>query len=115
MQATPGILPDGIVFSAGQPDDLPERASRLLPTWELSASKKGITRHYTFPTFSKAWQFMSDVAAECKVKKHHPSWSNVYNKVSIEWTTHRPEGLSLKDIEMAEFCDQRAKDIGLEM
>jgi 4a-hydroxytetrahydrobiopterin dehydratase len=115
MQATPGTPPGDIIFSAGQPADLPERASRLLLTWELSASKKGITRHYTFPTFSKAWQFMSVVAAECKVKNHHPSWSNLYNKVSIEWTTHRPEGLSMKDIEMAEFCDRRAEEIGLKL
>ena len=56
---------------------------------------------------------MSLVAEECKVKKHHPSWSNLYNQVTIEWTTHKPEGLSIKDIEMAEFCDRVANEIGL--
>jgi 4a-hydroxytetrahydrobiopterin dehydratase len=56
---------------------------------------------------------MSVIADECKQKKHHPSWSNLYNNVTIEWTTHKPEGLSIKDIEMAEFCDRVADEIGL--
>ena len=58
---------------------------------------------------------MSIVADECKVKKHHPSWSNLYNKVTVEWTTHKPEGLSSKDVEMAEFCDRTAEEIGLKV
>jgi 4a-hydroxytetrahydrobiopterin dehydratase len=107
------IAHHGIVFSSGQPDELPDRALKLLPVWDLSATKKGITRQYIFPSFSKAWTFMSSVAEECKIKKHHPSWSNLYNVVTIEWTTHKPEGLSIKDVEMAEFCDRRAEEIGL--
>jgi 4a-hydroxytetrahydrobiopterin dehydratase len=113
MEATPRQMPDNITFSAGQPAELPERASKLLSTWALSASNKGITRQYTFSSFSKAWRFMSTVAEECKVKNHHPSWHNLYNGVTIEWTTHRPEGLSIKDVEMAEFCDRAANEIGL--
>jgi 4a-hydroxytetrahydrobiopterin dehydratase len=106
-------MSDEIIFSADQPSDLPERASKLLSKWELTASRKGITRQYTFPSFSKAWKFMSSVTDEIKLKNHHPSWSNVYNQVSIEWTTHKPEGLSVKDVEMAEKCDRIANDIGL--
>jgi 4a-hydroxytetrahydrobiopterin dehydratase len=56
---------------------------------------------------------MSVVAEECKAKRHHPSWHNLYNRVEIEWTTHNPEGLSIKDVEMAEFCDSAANTIGL--
>jgi 4a-hydroxytetrahydrobiopterin dehydratase len=51
---------------------------------------------------------MNVVAEECKVKKHHPEWSNVYNTTFIRWTTHSPPGLSAKDIEMAQFCDEQA-------
>jgi 4a-hydroxytetrahydrobiopterin dehydratase len=112
-QATSTKMSDDIIFSVGQPTELPERASKLLSTWELTASRKGITRQYTFSSFSKAWNFMSVVADECKLKKHHPSWSNLYNKVTVEWTTHRPEGFSIKDVEMAEFCDRTANEIGL--
>ena len=32
-----------------------------------------------------------------------------YNHTFIQWTTHRPEGLSIKDVEMASWCDEQAK------
>lgn len=107
-----GARPSKIIYSDNQPTELPERASKLLAIWHISASKKGITRRYAFSSFNKAWKFMSLIAEECKIKKHHPSWSNLYNEVCIEWTTHDPEGLSIKDIEMAEFCDITAAEIG---
>lgn len=112
-QLTAKRKPDDIIFATGQPADLLERVSNLPSAWELTGSKKGITRRYTFPSFSKAWTFMSVVAEECKAKKHHPFWSNMYNQVTVEWTTHKPEGLSIKDVEMADFCDRTANDIGL--
>jgi 4a-hydroxytetrahydrobiopterin dehydratase len=55
---------------------------------------------------------MNAVAEECKVKKHHPEWSNIYNTTFIRWTTHSPPGLSGKDIEMAQFCDEQAVIFG---
>lgn len=69
---------------------------------------------------------MNAIAAECKIQKHHPEWSNVlfpllslipakttntpqvYNTVFIRWTTHSPPGLSAKDVSMAKFCDAQA-------
>lgn len=115
MAAQPSRNPtaDDIIFAVDQPCNLPDRVSSLFPAWQISESRKGIMREFTFPSFTKAWRFMSLVADECKAKKHHPSWSNLYNRVTIEWTTHRPEGLSIKDVEMAEFCDQKAAEIGL--
>jgi 4a-hydroxytetrahydrobiopterin dehydratase len=111
-QATPKSMND-VQFAANQPADLPDRTHKLGSKWELTASRKGLVRRFTFSSFSRAWSFMSIVADECKLKKHHPSWSNLYNEVTIEWTTHKPEGLSIKDIEMAEFCDRTAEEIGL--
>jgi len=57
---------------------------------------------------------MNAVAAEAEKKgvKHHPEWTNVYNQVQIRWTTHRPLGLSEKDLTMAHFCDAAAADFG---
>ncbi|CAI6340389.1 unnamed protein product [Periconia digitata] len=106
--------PSEIRFSAGQPEDLPTRLLEL-SAWELGPSKSAITRQFTFRTFNDAWRFMSVVADECKAKRHHPSWSNLYNQVSIEWTTHKPQGLSIKDVDMAAFCDRAADEIGLKM
>lgn len=55
---------------------------------------------------------MNTVAAECKKAKHHPEWSNVYNKTHVRWTTHNPSGLSEKDTRMAKFCDDAAAEAG---
>ena len=64
------------------------------------------------PFFSRQQDFMNAVAAECKKQKHHPEWTNVFNKTHIRWTTHNPEGLSRKDTEMARFCDEAGKQFG---
>lgn len=55
---------------------------------------------------------MNQIAPECVKQKHHPEWSNVYNTTFIRWTTHSPSGLSEKDVIMARFCDEKAKECG---
>lgn len=55
---------------------------------------------------------MNQIAAECKKQKHHPEWTNIYNKTHIRWTTHNPEGLSSKDTAMATFCNQAGEQFG---
>ncbi|KAF2853015.1 transcriptional coactivator/pterin dehydratase [Plenodomus tracheiphilus IPT5] len=97
-----------VVFSQGQPADLPNRVKILMSTWRITNFGKGLTRSFTFKSFQEAWEFMSIVAAKCKTLNHHPTWTNTYNQVRIIWTTHKPEGLSAKDVEMAEFCNQTA-------
>jgi hypothetical protein len=56
--------------------------------------------------------FMNEVAKECMVQRHHPEWTNVFNRVVIRWTTHAPRGMSLKDTYMARFCDEAAERHG---
>ena len=51
---------------------------------------------------------MDAVAASCKTERHHPEWSNTYNRVFVRWTTHDPAGLSDKDTRMAARCDELA-------
>ena len=33
-----------------------------------------------------------------------------YNRAVITWTTHNPKGLTSKDVDMADFCDEKAKE-----
>jgi 4a-hydroxytetrahydrobiopterin dehydratase len=110
-------LPSGelikVNFSENQPEDLSRRTDALLRNWQITPSGKGLKKEFLFKTFNNAWRFMDTVAQECKVQRHHPEWSNLYNRVTIEWTTHRPEGLSIKDVDMAEFCDRTASEVGL--
>ncbi|KKY33596.1 putative pterin 4 alpha carbinolamine dehydratase [Diaporthe ampelina] len=83
--------------------------------WALTADGQGIERSFKFKTFAKTWDskdFMTAVSLQCKIKNHHPEWSNVYNTTFIRWTTHSPPGLSAKDTELAAICDGYAQSFG---
>lgn len=47
-----------------------------------------LSRTFEFDNFVQAFGFMSQVAIIAEKMDHHPNWSNVYNKVTIELTTH---------------------------
>jgi len=47
-----------------------------------------LTRTFIFKNFSEAFAFMTRVAMLAEQHKHHPNWSNVWNAVKIELTTH---------------------------
>ena len=47
-----------------------------------------LRREFTFGDFSEAWAFMNRVALLAEKANHHPNWSNVWHKVTIELTTH---------------------------
>lgn len=53
---------------------------------------------------------MTKVAIEAEKMDHHPNWSNVYNKVTIELTTHS-EGNKVtdKDRKLAAMIDTLLK------
>ncbi|KAK0251329.1 hypothetical protein LTR29_017471 [Friedmanniomyces endolithicus] len=76
--------------------------------WRLCDQGEGLEREFRFKTFKATWDFMNDVAAECKAQRHHPEWTNVFTRTHIKWTTHSPKGLSAKDTHMAQFCDDVA-------
>ena len=77
-----------------------------LSHWSLDAQRGAITRDYVLPDFLQAFAFMGRVAEAAQTHDHHPEWRNVYNKVWITWTTHDVNGLSVKDIQLAQICDQ---------
>ncbi|MGE0770911.1 MAG: 4a-hydroxytetrahydrobiopterin dehydratase [Cyclobacteriaceae bacterium] len=43
---------------------------------------------FEFTDFVSAFAFMTRVALLAEKMNHHPFWTNVYNKVSIELSTH---------------------------
>ncbi|KAI9660997.1 MAG: hypothetical protein M1821_009324 [Bathelium mastoideum] len=122
----------GPIFSEGSDHErLSSDVGSLLTEakWVLSNDHKGVEKGFQFKGFNKAWvghssyqlepsakgslqEFMNLVAADCKKQKHHPEWSNIYNKTRIRWTTHSPSGLSEKDITMARICDAHAESLG---
>ena len=43
---------------------------------------------FKFDDFIQAFSFMTEVAFIAEKQGHHPNWSNVWNTVSFELTTH---------------------------
>ena len=85
----------------------PQRAQALAtsPHWRLSDDASGISRSLRFANFVEAFGFMSKVALLAERADHHPEWSNVYNRVDIRLTTHDANGLSARDISLAQEID----------
>ena len=77
-----------------------------LQNWHLDAKLGSITREFVLVDFLRAFEFMKQIAIEADRHNHHPEWRNVYNKVTITWTTHDVQGMSMNDIELAHICDQ---------
>ncbi len=65
-----------------------------------------LSRNLVFKDFKQAFAFMTEMSIIVNELDHHPWWSNVYNKVNIELTTH-DEGNTVtnKDKELAEKMD----------
>lgn len=66
---------------------------------------EAICKRYEFNDFNDAFAFMAQIAMWSEKKQHHPDWHNVYNKINLKWSTHDVNGLSIKDIEMANLSD----------
>lgn len=60
-----------------------------------------ISKSYQFTDFVQAFAFMTKGALYAEKMNHHPNWSNVFNKVHIELTTHDSGGITQKDIDLA--------------
>ncbi len=54
--------------------------------WEEKDNK--LVREFQFNDFAEAFGFMTKVAIHAEKMDHHPNWSNVWNTVKIELTTH---------------------------
>lgn len=79
-------------------DDL-EKALAELDSWELVEGK--LHREFKFKDFSAAFAFMTRAALEAHLLDHHPEWSNVYNRVTVDLTTHDADGLTTLDAKLA--------------
>ena len=88
-----------------QPLDAAQKSalSTTLPNWVVNRDR--LHRDLEFNSFVEAFGFMAQVALLAESKNHHPNWSNVYNRVSIDLTTHDLGGLSSLDVELASAID----------
>ena len=74
-----------------------------LPEWQLVNGK--LHREIRFKSFVEAFGFMTSLALVAEAKNHHPEWSNVYNRVLIDLTTHDAGGITELDLQLAAAAD----------
>ncbi|MGH2897912.1 MAG: 4a-hydroxytetrahydrobiopterin dehydratase [bacterium] len=83
-----------------------ENALRALPGWALRDGK--LHRDFKFADFSAAFGFMTRVALAAESRNHHPEWSNVWNRVSVDLVTHESSGVTERDIALAQVISELA-------
>ncbi len=92
------------------PDDAVAAALRERPAWSLAEGK--LHREFRFADFSEAFAFMTRSALAAEQLDHHPEWSNVYNRVVVDLTTHDAGGISQNDFDLADRMDGFAAALG---
>lgn len=66
-----------------------------------------LNRIFSFKDFTEAFAFMTRVAFVCEKMNHHPEWTNVWNKVDINLSTHDAGNIvTEKDRELAKAIDE---------
>ena len=91
-------------------DEAVAEALADLEGWNLVDSGKAIEAEFTFMGFNAAFGFISRVALAAERHNHHPEWSNVYNRVTVRWTTHSKGGVTELDLKLARSCSRFAAD-----
>jgi 4a-hydroxytetrahydrobiopterin dehydratase len=81
---------------------------KKLKGWSIE--KGNLHRIFEFRDFGQAFGFMTRVALAAEVMGHHPDWSNAWNKVVIDLSTHSAGGLTRNDFELAGKIQEISED-----
>jgi len=73
------------------------------PGWSLVDG--ALHRELIFPDFKAAFGFMTVVALAAERLDHHPDWSNSWNSVVIDISSHAAGGITARCFELAAAVD----------
>ncbi len=76
---------------------------KSLEGWSVINEK--LHKEFLFDNFNQAFGFMTRSAMEIEKMNHHPEWFNVYNKITIELTTHDAGGITKNDVNLAKILN----------
>lgn len=74
-----------------------------LDGWSVRNEK--LHKEFQFESFNQAFGFMARAAMEIEKMNHHPEWYNVYNKITVDLTTHDAGGITRNDINLAKILN----------
>ncbi|MGD9486454.1 MAG: 4a-hydroxytetrahydrobiopterin dehydratase [Calditrichaceae bacterium] len=75
-----------------------------LNNWYLDT--EAIRKDWQFKDFIEAMTFINRIAELSEHHNHHPEIFNVYNKVSLRFSTHDAGGITVKDVKIAADIDK---------
>lgn len=75
------------------------REVSALDGWSVRDGK--LHKDFEFSSFNEAFGFMTRAAMEIEKMNHHPEWLNVYNRLSVDLTTHDAGGITKNDVTLA--------------
>ena len=68
-----------------------------------------LRKTFTFKDFTEAFGFMTKVAIVAEKMNHHPTWTNTWNTVSFELSTHDAGNkVTDRDRKLADAIDKLA-------
>ncbi|HSG83940.1 MAG: 4a-hydroxytetrahydrobiopterin dehydratase [Nitrosopumilus sp.] len=74
-----------------------------LSGWRVVNEK--LHKEFQFDSFNQAFGFMTRAAMEIEKMNHHPEWFNVYNRITVELTTHDAGGITKNDVNLAKILN----------
>ena len=77
-----------------------------LPGWSVKDEK--LHKDFEFGDFNEAFGFMTRAAMHIEKMNHHPEWFNVYNKLTVDLTTHDAGGITENDINLTKILNSLA-------
>jgi len=80
-----------------------EEELKNLPGWSVVNEK--LHKEFQFESFNQAFGFMTRSAMEIEKMNHHPEWFNVYNRITVELTTHDAGGITKNDVNLAKILN----------
>ena len=76
---------------------------KKLEGWNIKDNK--LHKECQFDSFNQAFGFMTRAAMEIEKMNHHPEWFNVYNRITIDLTTHDAGGITNNDLNLARILN----------
>lgn len=78
------------------------------PSEGWAFNSNSLEKQFIFKDFKEAMGFMAKAGDIAEKMNHHPDWSNVYNRVKVNLSTHDAGGVTDKDFELAGRMDELA-------
>ncbi len=85
-----------------------EAYRQQIPEWEIVEVNgvKRLQRAYKFKNFERALAFTNQVGDLAEEQDHHPLLQTEWGKVTVNWWTHKVNGLHRNDFIMAAKSDE---------